>query len=217
MELQTGGIIVVIIITLFVLISYAIYLIYSENRELKGKINVMNSSLENVQNNFTTFSNAVNNQFQKSQITEDEEEESDIEEESETESDIEEQEQMILKSLGLNNSIDLFNHSSEELEDLKKFQNKIQGTKIKEIETIESEDEESEDDESDHEDNTKEQDNEHNEDHEDNEHNEDQSKLSITINGDLNCSKKLTRGKNVGKICERKVVADSEFCSLHQA
>lgn len=201
MELQTGGIIVIIIITILVLISYAIYLIYSDNKELKGKVNILNSSLENVQNNFTSFSNAVTNQFQKVE-SQDEDIESD-DEESNDEEDIDEEEEMMLKSFGLNqmDSIDLFNQSSEELEDLKKFQTKVQGTKIKEVE--ESEDDE--DDEDDEEEQNEEQ-------------NEEQSKLNITLNNDnaVNCSKKLTRGKNVGKICERKVIPDSEFCSLHQ-
>lgn len=196
MELQTGGIIVVIIITVLVLISYAIYLIYSENRELKGKVNVLVSSLENVQNNFTSFSNAVNNQFQKVQNTEEESENEESDEEDDDVSLEDEEKQMLLKTLGINNSIDLFNHSSEELEDLKKFQNKIQGTKIKEIE--ESEESESDEEEV-NEEQTKEQ----------------LNTLDIT-ESTVNCSKKLTRGKNVGKICERKAISDSEFCSLHQ-
>ena len=55
MELQNGAIVIIIIILSFILISYAIYLIYNENRELKKKLNEVYNNMNNLETNINNF------------------------------------------------------------------------------------------------------------------------------------------------------------------
>lgn len=55
MELQNGAIIFVIILLSFVLISYAVYLIYTENLILKNKVNEVFTNMNNMETNLNNI------------------------------------------------------------------------------------------------------------------------------------------------------------------
>ena len=192
MELQNGAIVIIIIILSFILISYAIYLIYSENIELKKKINEVYNNMSNLETNITNF---FTQQEQLHNHEESEDEESEDDQESEDEEDE-------LISFNTNKpSLEMFGNSSEELEYLKQFQNKIQQGTIEEIE----ENEQEEIDE-----------NQENEENEENKEENEQEEIKINISSkNKKCSKILTHGKRKDQECNRPVTGKNDFCKLH--
>jgi hypothetical protein len=190
MELQSGAIVIIIILLSFVLISYAIYLIYNENKQLKVKLN-------EVYNNMTNLETNITNLF--TQHTERETEEAESELESDNES--EEQFETFTSTTTNKPSFEMFGNSSEELEYLKQIQNTIQqGNKIQELEEIadndESEVEESEVLEAPEE--------------------IEQPEIKINIpSKSKKCSKILTHGKRKDQECNRPVTDNNDVCKLH--
>jgi hypothetical protein len=187
MELQNGAIVIIIIILSFILISYAIYLIYSENIELKKKINEVYNNMSNLETNITNF-------FTQQLHDQHEEESEDDQDDQESEDEEDE-----LISFNTNKpSLEMFGNSSEELEYLKQFQNKIQQGTIEEIEENEQEeiDENQENEE------------------ENKEENEEEIKINISSKN-KKCSKILTHGKRKDQECNRPVTGKNDFCKLH--
>lgn len=192
MELQSGAIVIIIILLSFVLISYAIYLIYNENKQLKVKLN-------EVYNNMTNLETNITNLF--TQHTERETEEAESESELESDNESEEQFETFTSTTTNKPSFEMFGNSSEELEYLKQIQNTIQqGNKIQELEEIadndESEVEESEVFEAPEE--------------------IEQPEIKINIpSKSKKCSKILTHGKRKDQECNRPVTDNNDVCKLH--
>lgn len=187
MELQSGAIVIIIIILSFVLITYAIYLIYNENKQLKVKLNEVYNNMTNLETNISNF-------FTQTQEHEDEhenEDEHNIDEEMDSESD----EELIVFDTTNKPSFEMFGNSSEELEYLKQIQNSIQQGKIEEI------DEEPE--ETDETDETQ-------------DIVEPQEEIKINIpSKNKKCSKILTHGKRKDQECNRPVSDNNDVCKLH--
>ena len=188
MELQSGAIVIIIILLSFVVISYAIYLIYNENKQLKVKLN-------EVYNNMTNLETNITNLF--TQHTEGDTEHPESDEESEPESETESEEQLEFETFTSTAtskpSFEMFGNSSEELEYLKQIQNTIQQGKIEEIaEDLQDEMEEIEETEI------------------------EQPEIKINIpSKNKKCSKILTHGKRKDQECNRPVTDNNDVCKLH--
>lgn len=195
MELQSGAIVIIIILLSFVLISYAIYLIYNENKLLKGKLNELYNNMNNLETNikniFTQEDTEIEHDHDEEENeNESEESEEDLNQESGNESDDEEITFETYNTTTNKPSFEMFGNSSEELEYLKQIQNTIQqGNKIEEIPEDTEETEEPE---------------------------EVSPEIKINIpSKNKKCTKILTHGKRKDQECNRPVSDNNDVCKLH--
>lgn len=204
MELQNGAIVIIIIILSFILISYAIYLIYSENKELKKKLNEVYNNMNNLETNITNLFSQ-----QQENDNDDEDQESNL-----SESEEDEHEHQLISFNTNKPSLEMFGNSSEELEYLKQFQNKIQQGIIEEID--DEDDVVQEDDEVEQEDDEVEQEDDNVVQEDDNVVQEIKEEIKINISSkNKKCGKILTHGKRKDQECNRHVTGSNDVCKLH--
>lgn len=205
MEFQTSAIVIIILITVFILISYCIYIMYTENKDLKKKVSGLNENVNTLQTNFSSLSEFFQKQLHELTNSQEEDLEEDLDDEEEESEEYLEEELDEERSSNNKNVMSLFDQSVEELQNLTKHQLKIQGNhhydKLEEI----SDDSEEND----------------NEDNEDNEDNDDQGpNIDIVIsefsnNSSGKCEKELVKGARKGTKCGKKTNPNSQFCVLH--
>lgn len=194
MELQSGAIVIIIILLSFVLISYAIYLIYNENKLLKGKLNELYNNMNNLETNIKNiFTQDTEDHDHENEEHEENESEEDKDHDSEINSDSDEE--VTFETYGTTTSkpsFEMFGNSSEELEYLKQIQNTIQqGNKIEEIEETEETEETGEQEEV-------------------------SPEIKINIpSKNKKCTKILTHGKRKDQECNRPVSDQNDVCKLH--
>ena len=119
MEIHSSAVIVIIIITIFILIIYAISLIYNENKDLKTKLNTLYTSIDNIETNMNGLFSSLTKHDLDTNLDLDEDLDEDIDEDLEEDFEEEDFEEEDLEEEKL---IELFSQSKNEL---KKHENKI--------------------------------------------------------------------------------------------